>query len=263
VPEKFDLIFEMHEKDPVPTVVYSNFERGMELFLEAVKEHTKFKAEIYTTRSQLQRALDGDVDFLVLPPQSTQGVDLPGMGRMHILEPLLNAATFSQLRARVIRYVHDATVRNKVEIIQWVAKLPAAGWINHKAMSAIFQYWGEYESSIMPTETFAKVVLTAPDEIVHARLQKILVEFHEVESLLFRASQKAVFPDAQCCIWRTPGAEREQCQLETCADFWSRYEPPRARTPSGPARDEPSDEPMQKIPRSNGRLERKTKPLIT
>jgi hypothetical protein len=263
VPAKFDLIFEMHEKKPVPTVVYSNFERGMQLFLEAVNEHTKFKAEIYTKRSQLERALDGEVDFLILPPQSTQGVDLPGMGRMHILEPLLNAATFSQLRARVIRYVHDSTVRNRVEIIQWVAKLPSGGWIAPKAMSAIFQYWGEYESSLVPTETFAKVVLTAPDEIVYARLQKILVEFHEVESLLLRASQKAVFPDAQCCIWKAPGAEREQCQMETCADFWSRYEPGTAN----PRLDEQSDEDVQslkKIPRSTARRSpKKTKPLIT
>lgn len=220
VPPKFARIFNMHTKKKVPTVVYSNFQSGADLFKEAVEKHTSFSVEFYSQRSQLQKSLDGEIDFLILPPKSTQGVDLPGVLRMHILEPLLDAATFSQLRARIIRYVHDAKKSQKVEIIQWVAKLPVGSLMSIPAVSAIFEYWSKYEKMLMPTETFANVILTSPDQIVYARLQKILAEFHEVETLLLRASKNSQFPDPKCSLWE-PNGRADPSRMPSCETFWN------------------------------------------
>lgn len=220
VPPKFARIFNMHTKKKVPTVVYSNFQSGADLFKEAVEKHTSFSVEFYSQRSQLQKSLDGEIDFLILPPKSTQGVDLPGVLRMHILEPLLDAATFSQLRARIIRYVHDAKKSQKVEIIQWVAKLPVGSLMSIPAVSAIFEYWSKYEKMLMPTETFANVILTSPDQIVYARLQKILAEFHEVETLLLRASKNSQFPDPKCSLWE-PNGRADPSLMPSCETFWN------------------------------------------
>jgi hypothetical protein len=219
VPPKFARIFNMHTKKKVPTVVYSNFQSGADLFKEAVEKHTSFSVEFYSQRSQLQKSLDGEIDFLILPPKSTQGVDLPGVLRMHILEPLLDAATFSQLRARIIRYVHDAKKSQKVEIIQWVAKLPVGSLMSIPAVSAIFEYWSKYEKMLMPTETFANVILTSPDQIVYARLQKILAEFHEVEALLLRASKNSKFPDPKCSLWE-PNGRADPSRMPSCEKYW-------------------------------------------
>jgi hypothetical protein len=219
VPAKFARIFNMHTKKKVATVVYSNFQSGADLFKEAVEKHTTFSAEFYSDRSQLQKSLDGEIDFLILPPKSTQGVDLPGVLRMHILEPLLDAATFAQLRARIIRYVHDAKKSQKVEIIQWVAKLPVGSLMSIPAVSAIFEYWSKYEKMVMPTETFANVILTSPDQIVYARLQKILAEFHEVETLLLRASKNSQFPDPKCSLWE-PNGQADPSRMPSCEEFW-------------------------------------------
>lgn len=219
VPPKFARIFNMHTKKKVPTVVYSNFQSGADLFKEAVEKHTSFSVEFYSQRSQLQKSLDGEIDFLILPPRSTQGVDLPGVLRMHMLEPLLDAATFSQLRARIIRYVHDAKKSQKVEIIQWVAKLPVGSLMSIPAVSAIFEYWSKYEKMLMPTETFANVILTSPDQIVYARLQKILAEFHEVETLLLRASKNSQFPDPKCSLWE-PNGRADPSRMPSCETFW-------------------------------------------
>jgi hypothetical protein len=219
VPAKFARIFNMHTKKRVPTVVYSNFQSGADLFKEAVEKHTTFSVEFYSDRSQLQKSLDGEIDFLILPPKSTQGVDLPGVLRMHILEPLLDAATFAQLRARIIRYVHDAKKSQKVEIIQWVAKLPVGSLMSIPAVSAIFEYWSKYEKMLMPTETFANVILTSPDQIVFARLQKILAEFHEVEALLLRASKNSKFPEPRCSLWE-PNGQADPSRMPSCEEFW-------------------------------------------
>ena len=219
VPAKFARIFNMHTKKKVPTVVYSNVQSGADLFKEAVEKHTTVSVEFYSDRSQLQKSLDGEIDFLILPPKSTQGVDLPGVLRMHILEPLLDAATFAQLRARIIRYVHDAKKSQKVEIIQWVAKLPVGSLMSIPAVSAIFEYWSKYEKALMPTETFANVILTSPDQIVFARLQKILAEFHEVEALLLRASKNSKFPDPKCSLWE-PNGRADPSRMPSCEKYW-------------------------------------------
>lgn len=134
-------------------------------------------------------------------------VDLPGVLRMHILE-------------RIIRYVHDAKKSQKVEIIQWVAKLPVGSLMSIPAVSAIFEYWSKYEKMLMPTETFANVILTSPDQIVYARLQKILAEFHEVETLLLRASKNSQFPDPKCSLWE-PNGRADPSRMPSCETFWN------------------------------------------
>jgi len=231
-PKKFVRILKMHEITPMPTVVYSNFERGAELFIEAVAADGRYNAKVYSSRADLDEALARRIDFLILPPASTQGIDLPGILRMHILEPVSDAATFSQLRARIIRYIHNATERKEVQIIQWVAKLPVGHFLSIPAVSAIFEYWKQYEKSLMPTETIANTVLTSPDQTVFARLQKALKEFRAVESVLLRASKHGQLPNAQCSLWE-PGPNVDPRNMPSCEEFWSHHDSRSATTVAG------------------------------
>jgi superfamily II DNA or RNA helicase len=112
-------------------VVYSNFyKEGLQLFaryLDSIKiEYTILEAS-FTTKDIAKILADfknKKIRILLLHPIYTEGLSIIGARQMHILEPVINLAKFTQLIGRVNRYqshIHLPKPEQKIDIYVWVS----------------------------------------------------------------------------------------------------------------------------------------------
>jgi hypothetical protein len=128
VNNKFEQIIQMYKKFGKSTVVWSNFKKGIHNFAIYAAKHNLIAEHFDSSRKeeQLQKTIDNKIHFLLIPPHATEGLSLSGIEMMHILEPCESVAQYNQLKARIIRYVHNLKdkLTDQVYIINWVSIIP-------------------------------------------------------------------------------------------------------------------------------------------
>ena len=225
LPMKFRIIFDMHRAEPLPTLIWSNFQKGLDEFRRHAQAH-RFSVETVPTGKEdskhkdalLRRALDGKIDFLLLPPHATEGTSLPGIEVFHILEPCLDIITYQQLKARVIRYKHVITKRqNPVAIYTWVALMPTSP----TRMRSMLTLWKSFGLSSVPWLFKQKFTYNmSPDAIAWQHLQQTGTDYRKLYKALVQAtSQGTAQIEAQCQVFN-PQKYYTVRGLPTCVDFY-------------------------------------------
>jgi hypothetical protein len=224
LPIKFRLIFEMYRSEKQPTLIWSNFQKGLDEF-ERHAEAQNFSVETVPTGKEdsklkdamLKRALDGKVDFLLLPPHATEGTSLPGIEVFQILEPCLDIITYQQLKARVIRYKHVIVKRqNPVAIYTWVSLMPSSP----SRMSSILSLWKSFGLSSVPWLFKQKFKYNiSPDAMAWVHLQQTGTDYRKLyKALVYATSKETSNVQKQCQIFNPQKYYTRG--LPTCAHFY-------------------------------------------
>lgn len=174
---KFKLILDMYRAKSEPTVVWSNFDQGLDEFAAAAEAqgYSTVKLTYQNKKEELKRSLDGQVDFLLL--RYVEAMSLPGVLVMHVLEPPGDMVTREQLHARIIRYTYGAENTSTVNIYTWLGLLPNLAIVG----AALARMWVKYGLAQAPLEFKRKVDQDAsPDSIVFKRLQRTRRDYEDL-----------------------------------------------------------------------------------
>lgn len=198
---KFTLILTMYQAKPEPTVVWSNFERGLDEFAAAAEAqgYSTVKITYQNKKEQLQRALDGKVDFLLL--RYVEAMSLPGVLTMHVLEPPGDMVTREQLHARIIRYTYGAENTNTVHIYTWIGLMPSVAIVG----TALARLWTKYGLAQAPLEFKRKVQQdSSPDSIVFQRLQRTKRDYEDLYNVFLSLDRQRP-SNPRICVPVQPG----------------------------------------------------------
>jgi superfamily II DNA or RNA helicase len=215
-PAKFTSIFAMHKKEKVPTLIYSNLEGGVSLFLSHARK-AGFVCEMIPTESSKEKELlieaaqKGTIDFLCLPHYAMEGTNVPKMRRFHILEPCLDIVVYRQLIARVIRY-NPEVQSYIVEIYTWVAKMPE----DYTRTLNFFDFWTEFGLHEAPWIFAQKIEHDlSPEILAIENLRKMSKTFYSIQADLMRlsTSNTSVVGELSCCVYNPnePCDKKESC----------------------------------------------------
>uniref|UniRef100_A0A6C0BNI6 Helicase ATP-binding domain-containing protein n=1 Tax=viral metagenome TaxID=1070528 RepID=A0A6C0BNI6_9ZZZZ len=173
---KFENILDMYQRRPQPTLIWSNFEKGLSNF--AIEARARGLSTVRLNREdkpeQLKAALEGRVDFLLLPPPMVEGISLPGIEVMHILEPPQDVITDQQLKFRVIRYSDEP---GKVTIFTWIGEMPS----QRTRFMALLRLWKQVGLGEEPL-TFSRRLKydSSPDSMVFSTLSQATKDYEKL-----------------------------------------------------------------------------------
>lgn len=132
-PNKFKQILEIYKKDPISTIIWSNFYKSGLLKIANYLKKNKIKFEIFEpsiSDSKKNKILkdfkDKKINLILLHPDYYQGFSIQGCRHFHILEPIKNIKKRNQLMTRTIRFKsHSHLPENErnVKIYQWSCSL--------------------------------------------------------------------------------------------------------------------------------------------
>jgi len=194
---KFQAIIEAYLARQEPTLIWSNFEQGLVNFQAEAEARglTTSRLERETKHEQLHAALEGKVDFLLLPPHMVEGISLPGIRQMHILEPPDSVITYEQLQARVVRYMQNRPDDLKVTVTTWLSILPS----RRRMFEAMMKIWTQVGYSEEPF-TFAKRLThdASPDTMVWSEMQNARRDFVALSKSLTGMERRSRPPPEVC-----------------------------------------------------------------
>lgn len=130
-PEKFVKAFAEMKKSSGPVVIYSHYyHNGLMLFkdyLDTMGERGKYEVldpelspEMY--EQIISKYNNGQLKYLLIHPEITEGISLKGTNQLHILEPSFNKSAQDQIIGRAVRYMshaHLAQDKRYVNVYIW------------------------------------------------------------------------------------------------------------------------------------------------
>jgi hypothetical protein len=221
-PPKCAGIFRLHREKKELTLVYSNFETSILQFCKVARQQGFSTAMIPTDSCKekerlLQEAQSGKIDFLCLPHYASEGIDMPGIRRFHILEPCLDITVYRQLIARVVRYLHTP-VQYTVNVYTWVARM---GLFPVQVVN-FFRFWKKFGFHQVPWLFKDQIRQSeSPEMLVINDLRRMSKVFDEIQkSTMHMAALARPSKDARCCIYNPI----QPCAQESCLEYYEKQD---------------------------------------
>ena len=151
-PQKFEEVLKIMESTDRPVAIYSNFYHNgiitFKRYLDLMGHEGEYKVlDPRLPGDEYEKIIsdynEGNVRFLLIHPDITEGISLKGTAQMHILEPCPSAATQEQIMGRVVRYqshTHLPIEQRHVDIYLWKQVIPS---LSLEYMIALRRDWLE------------------------------------------------------------------------------------------------------------------------
>ena len=201
-PEKFAQIYALTQKSKGPIVVYSHYyHNGILIFAKYLKSkgqknyailHPDLPEDDY--ENIITKYNNGQIKFLLIHPEITEGISLKGTKQMHILETSVNKAAQDQIIGRAVRYKSHEHLPKKqrfVDIYIWKQIIPKFS-LDH--MLALRRNWyNNYpevnyytERIIIDKNTVFKTI--SPDQKSYLKMNTLNQVSHDMNHMLKKHS---------------------------------------------------------------------------
>lgn len=156
-PQKFARAFAKMKESKGPVVIYSHYyHNGILLFkqyLEAMGEAGKYQIldpdlPPHVYEQIINRYNNGEIKYLMIHPEITEGISLKGTNQMHILEPSFNKAAQDQIIGRVVRYQSHAHLDKKLRYVDVYIWKQSFSSYDLEHLTALRKNWHENFSEV-------------------------------------------------------------------------------------------------------------------
>lgn len=204
---KFLAIYEHMMKHDEQTVLYSNYYKTGILAFEKFLKRQKFNRAYGIidpdmkpdeVRKVVTGYNSGEIKFLMLHPDITEGISLKGTQFLHILEPLLNGTALEQVIGRTRRFQshsHLAKDKQLVHVTLWqsssstwdpdLGQVNRANWFKRYNELSYMSRWGIGITQV--DKNYDKKALN-PEELSYMKMQTLEVNLKEMQAALTKHS---------------------------------------------------------------------------
>ena len=216
-PPKFIQLLHFIKKHKGNHLIYSSFYRKGTLLLSGFFKQNQINHEILTPYLSSQEIDQRILDFknnkfnvLLLHYKYSEGISIPGVRYLHILEPVLEYHTYNQIIGRTLRtdsHTHLPKHLHFVEIIDWVCTSKTFIFSLSKMLTKL-NIWRKFYPRVLFTKMPQEVPKDAtPDELIYNLNDNLLNMKNRIQKIFRNRSfaNMCDHPDNNIkCIVSTP-----------------------------------------------------------